>query len=81
MVLKQFRALFKARTMEYVRDRGTFYWNLIFPVLLVLGLAFAFSGGDDKLFKVGFVGGPDPSVRLLGMEQVQAVPYPDAESA
>ncbi|PKL26803.1 MAG: ABC transporter permease [Spirochaetae bacterium HGW-Spirochaetae-3] len=80
-MIKQFGALFKARTMEYVRDRGTFYWSLLFPVFLVLGLAFAFSGGDDKLFKVGVVGVQDPSVALLGMEQVQLVPYPDAAAA
>jgi len=81
MIIKQFGAIFKARTMEYVRDRGTFYWSLLFPVFLVLGLAFAFSGGDEKLFKVGVVGAPDPSVGLLGMEQVQVVPYPDAAAA
>ncbi len=81
MIIRQFGALFKARTMEYVRDRGTFYWSLLFPVFLVLGLAFAFSGGDEKLFKVGVIGSPDPSVGLLSMEQVQVVPYPDAVSA
>ncbi|MBU0926618.1 MAG: ABC transporter permease [Spirochaetes bacterium] len=81
MVLKQFAALYKARTMEFVRDRGTFFWNLLFPVFIVLGMAFAFSGGDETLFKVGVVGTPDGSPRLLGMEQVQAIPYADAESA
>ena len=77
MIAKQFAALYKARTMEFVRDRGTFYWNLFFPVFLVLGMAFAFSGGDEKLYKVGVVGNPDPLVRILSMEQVQTIPYVD----
>lgn len=67
--------------MEFVRDRGTFFWNLLFPVFLVLGFAFAFSGGDDQLFKVGVVGPVDPGLKLTGMEQVLVVPYDDEDSA
>ena len=33
--MKKFLAVLKARTMEYVRDRGTFLWNLFFPILMV----------------------------------------------
>ncbi|PKL07760.1 MAG: ABC transporter permease [Spirochaetae bacterium HGW-Spirochaetae-7] len=81
MLIRQFIALFKARTMEFVRDRGTFFWNLLFPVFLVLGMAFAFSGGDEKLYKVGVVGTPDASVAMLGLEQVQSIAYADAGEA
>ncbi|MDX9958669.1 MAG: ABC transporter permease [Spirochaetia bacterium] len=81
MIVRQFLALYKARTMEFVRDRGTFYWNLLFPVFLVLGMAFAFSGGDEKLYKIGVIGTPDPLVRILGMEQMQVIPYVDAREA
>lgn len=81
MIVRQFAAMFKARSMEFVRDRGTFLWNLFFPVFIVFGLAFAFSGGDEKIFKVGVIGAADPAVRLPALEQVQAIPYADAESA
>src|SRR5512147_1269737 len=81
MIVKQFAAMFKARSMEFVRDRGTFLWNLFFPVFLVFGLAFAFSGGDEKVFKVGVIGTNDSSVRLLALEQVQTIPYTDATTA
>ena len=81
MIARQFAAMFKARSMEFVRDRGTFLWNLFFPVFIVFGLAFAFSGGEDKVFKVGVVGTIDPSVRLVSMEQAQAIPYANAEDA
>jgi ABC-type multidrug transport system permease subunit len=81
MIARQFAALYKARTMEFVRDRGTFYWNLLFPAFLVLGMAFAFSGGDEKLYKIGVVGQVNPVVRILGMEQMQVIPYVDALEA
>lgn len=81
MIVRQFVALYKARTMEFVRDRGTFYWNLLFPVFLVLGMAFAFSGGDEKLYKIGVVGTPDPLVHILGMDQVQVIPYVNPQEA
>jgi ABC-type multidrug transport system permease subunit len=54
--MKKFNALVYARTMEFVRDKGTFFWNLLFPVVLVLGFSFAFSGNDETMFKVGVLG-------------------------
>ena len=42
--MKKFLAVLKARTMEFVRDRGTFVWNLLFPILMVAGFAVAVSG-------------------------------------
>ncbi len=54
--MKKFTALVYARTMEFVRDKGTFFWNLLFPVVLVVGFSFAFSGNDETMFKVGIVG-------------------------
>lgn len=55
MVTKQFAAMYKARTMEFVRDRGSLIWNLAMPVLLVFAFAFAMGGSGDKLFKVGVI--------------------------
>jgi len=54
--MKKFTALVYARTMEFVRDRGTFFWNLLFPVVLVVGFSFAFSGNDETMFKIGIIG-------------------------
>jgi ABC-type multidrug transport system permease subunit len=75
--------MFVARTMEFVRDRGTFFWNLLFPFFLVFGLAFAFSGGGDKLFKVGTVGAAPGDLPFLSLEQAQFIPYggPSARDA
>lgn len=79
MPFSQFIAMFKARTMEFVRDRGTFVWNLLMPAFLVFGMAFAFSGGESALFKVGVTGTPPPGMPFLSMEQAQFIPYEGAD--
>ncbi|HUX11454.1 MAG TPA: ABC transporter permease [Spirochaetia bacterium] len=73
--MKKFLAMFKARTMEFVRDRGTFFWNLLFPLLLVFGFAFAFSGNGQDLFKVGVIGKPDSSLSFMQLSQINFIYY------
>ena len=53
MNLRRYLALLHCRNLEFLRDRGTFGWNVALPLMLVLGLAFAFSGQGRALFKVG----------------------------
>jgi ABC-type multidrug transport system permease subunit len=61
-----------ARNMEFLRDRGTFFWNLIFPFFLVFGFAFAFSGDGDDLLTVGLYGrGTETSVAAEELEFLQ----------
>ncbi len=45
-----------ARSLEFVRDRSSLGWNLVFPILMVIGLAFVFSGPGQPLFKVAVIG-------------------------
>ncbi len=61
--------------MEFVRDRGTFFWNLLFPVVLVFGFAFAFSGQDQTLFTVGILGDPGEEFAFLEIEQIEFIRY------
>ncbi|MFO8064972.1 MAG: ABC transporter permease [Spirochaetota bacterium] len=70
-----FIAMFKARTMEFVRDRGTFLWNVLFPIVLVFGFAFAFSGQETTAFKVGVLGSPEGEVPFMEIEEVDFVRY------
>ncbi|HAP42475.1 MAG: hypothetical protein A2087_02835 [Spirochaetes bacterium GWD1_61_31] len=81
MIIRQFKAMFKARTMEFVRDRGTFFWNLLFPLFLVFGIAFAFSGGEEKLYKIGTIGSANSELSILAMDQMQVILYGDAATA
>lgn len=93
MIARQFAAMFKARTMEFVRDRGSLIWNIVFPVLLVFGFAFAIDGSKDRLFKVGLIDAP-PAAQVaadartgaaglpavLADEQVQLINYDAKET-
>lgn len=76
--MRKFNAMFKARTMEFIRDRGTFFWNLLFPIVLVFGFAFAFSGDGQASFKVGLVGTPDSDIPFLSIGQIEFVEYETA---
>jgi len=51
-MLKRIFAIFRARNLEFVRDRGTMAWNLILPVMLMFGLSFIFSV-DRPVYAVG----------------------------
>jgi ABC-type multidrug transport system permease subunit len=52
----RFFATFWARSLEFLRDRSALGWNLIFPLFLVAGLAYTFSGDGKPMFKVAVVG-------------------------
>lgn len=51
-MLKRIFAIFRARNLEFVRDRGTMTWNFVLPVMLMLGLSFIFSA-DRPVYTVG----------------------------
>jgi ABC-type multidrug transport system permease subunit len=51
-VLKRIYAIFRARNLEFLRDRGTLSWNIVLPVALMFGLSFIFSG-DRPEYTVG----------------------------
>ncbi|MDH5425507.1 MAG: ABC transporter permease [Gammaproteobacteria bacterium] len=53
MFVKRFLALLSTRNKEFIRDRSSLGWNILMPVLIVMGFAFAFSGDIGKQFKVG----------------------------
>ena len=53
-MLKRIYAIFRARNLEFVRDRGSMSWNLILPIALMFGLSFIF-GSDRAEYTVGVV--------------------------
>ena len=56
MNLRRFNAIFVSRNREFIRDRAFLGWTILFPVVIVFGFAFAFSGDGQDRFKVGVVG-------------------------
>lgn len=64
-------ALIKARNIEFVRDRGALMWAVVFPLLIIVGCALAFSDEDQSVIKLGVVAEQTPSLRLLDKDYVK----------
>ncbi|WP_321990979.1 ABC transporter permease [Marispirochaeta aestuarii] len=79
--MRKFLALLHARNMEFLRDRATLFWNLVFPLFLVFGFAFAFSDGTEYLFKAGVLGNAPEAEPFMQEEYVEFVPYDEADKA
>jgi ABC-2 type transport system permease protein len=62
---KRVLAVISARNREFYRDRAGLGWNLAMPLLMILGFAFLFSGGEQTLYRVGVVGTALPSPQQL----------------
>lgn len=71
--VRRMAAVFHARNLEYLRDRASFGWNLVFPVMIVLALAVVFSGPPQALFSVTLVSGEPPALlQFPGIETIEA---------
>ena len=55
MNFKRFFAVFKARNIEFFRDKSSLGWNLFFPILLLVGFSFIFSGDGRAAYKIGLL--------------------------
>ncbi len=84
-MLKRIYAVFRARNKEFLRDRGTMAWNLVLPVVLVFGLAFAFGDGGRNQYTVGVLQDAaeiDVSVHpFLETRYIRFVPVVDQDEA
>ena len=74
------KAVFFARNLEYLRDRASFGWNLVFPVLIVFALALVFSGPPRALFTVTAVASDSlpellefPGIETISMNRNKAL--------
>jgi ABC-2 type transport system permease protein len=52
-MMKRMLAVWHARNLEFVRDRGTLIFSILLPIALVVGMSFVFGGKERALFKVG----------------------------
>ncbi|HEB95662.1 MAG TPA: ABC transporter permease [Sedimenticola thiotaurini] len=81
MNLRRFLAVFAARNREFLRDRMALAWNVVLPVLIVIGFAFAFTGDGKALFKVGVYGDAGTTPALLRMKHIQIIPVARLDAA
>lgn len=51
--VKRIYAIFVARNLEFFRDRSTCIWQLLFPIVVVILLSFAFSNNEGLRYSVG----------------------------
>ncbi|HEU4623321.1 MAG TPA: ABC transporter permease [Steroidobacteraceae bacterium] len=81
--LARMLAVWHARNLEFVRDRGTLIFTLVLPVALVIGMSFVFGGKERPLFKVGVLAAQvDPqSHPFLAERFVDFVAMPDERAA
>jgi ABC-2 type transport system permease protein len=79
--MKRFLAVFFARNLEFFRDRGTFFWNILFPVFLIFGFAFAFSGKNNVAYKIGTIGKVNESIEFSRFKYIQFINYESMQTA
>jgi ABC-type multidrug transport system permease subunit len=56
--LRRLLAVWHARNLEFLRDRSTLIFNLLFPLALVVAFAVIFGGQPRALFKVDVIAPP-----------------------
>ncbi len=61
-MLRRIYAIFQGRNREFLRDRSSFAWNLLLPVVLMFGLSFAF-GSDRDSYTVGVLQSGDTIIK------------------
>jgi len=54
-MFKRIWTLFKARNIEFYRDRSALGWSLLFPFLIIAGFSLIFSENSQKLYKTGIL--------------------------
>lgn len=84
MKLRSILNVFLARNREFLRDRSSLAWNLLFPLLIVAGFAFAFSDEGRDLYKVGVHGGTAEAAEdgaFFATRYVEFIPVESLERA
>ena len=77
-------AIFQGRNREFLRDKASFAWNMLLPVVLIFGLSFAL-GGDRNAYTVGVLQDSDVIATeqhpFLGTRYILFVPTRDKDDA
>jgi len=77
----RFFAVFKARNIEFFRDRSSLGWNLLFPILMLVGLSFVFSGDGRAVYKVGVLNLAKSQSKFLETKFISFIDYQDTTIA
>ncbi len=55
-MMRRFWSVVVARNKEFMRDKSALSWNFIFPLAIILGVAFAFSNEPPATYKIAYLG-------------------------
>lgn len=81
-MLKHFFAVLSARNKEFLRDRSSLAWNILFPFLLVIGLSLAFSDDKRDRFKVNvYPAGQQLEAEFFKLDYLRFIETSDLEEA
>ena len=75
MFFQRFLALFNTRNKEFMRDRSSVSWNILMPVLIVLGFAFTFTGNFADQYKVGIANDQPHNPALATFRQTKYIEF------
>jgi len=81
---QRFKSVLRARDREFIRDRSALAWNILFPLFIVIGFAYAFTGNQLEQYKVAVIGNTHNStLAFLSTEYLQLIKTPreDMETA
>lgn len=85
MSWRRLLAVLIARNREFIRDRSALAWNILFPVLIIIGFAFAFSGDSIEQFKVGVKSSPatqaPTKLAFMDMRYIRFIEFQELDAA
>lgn len=81
MNFKRLFAVIKARNIEFFRDKSSLGWNLFFPILMLAGLSFVFSGDGKAVYKVGVINLESVQSTFIETRYVDFIDYQDESLA
>lgn len=84
MILKRFLALLSARNKEFLRDRSSLSWNIVMPVVILAGFAFAFSNNTIEFYKIGIANNTQSATLISQFTEtkyIEFIPVDDLERA
>lgn len=82
MNIRRFLTFLHARNKEMIRDPAGWVWNIIFPIIMVVGVAFLIGDKEESLYKVGIVGEQGEAIQsIIDQQYLQLVRYQSLDQA
>lgn len=79
--LSRIVAVWKARNLEFLRDRMAMGWNLLLPLLVVLVFGLGFNGDSSAQYQIGLLGTDRMPEPFAGIPHLRHLPQHDLAGA